>query len=239
VHPHLIFTVSVLLKAGLSDEASTITWICLFYCEELIHTLLDLVKTLQELPEEPPNEVKAGFRETGYSASIIVLAVTILESTITRFRYVKKNLVRNIGTTDYFIALCFDKSLCDQVEEIVAVRDSIVHSHIWESQIDWDEQGQMRFVSPPTKLPGFGNVRLKKVINFEKRATKNLELNLFPPRIWRRDAFLTIRALGKGIEYLTSLEPQGLGVDLIPWMSGGWPKNLREIAKSLTIPDYR
>ncbi len=209
-----------------------------FITQELIHTLLDLLKKLRELPEQPPGDVKAGFREVGYSASIIVLAVTILESAITRFRYLKADLTREPGATDYFIASCSDKLLSTQVNEIVAVRDSIVHSHIWKGPIYWDEQGQLKFHSPPRILPEFGNRRHKKVINQEKRATTKLELNLYPPRLWRRDAFLVIQTLGLALDYMNKIE-HGLGADEISWFGDGWPTNLREIAKSLIIPDYR
>ncbi len=209
-----------------------------FITEELIRTLLDLLKRLRELPEYPPGDVKAGFDEIGYSASIIVLAIVVLESTVTRFRYLKKEIARNISASDYFIEMCTVDSLRHQVDEVVAVRDSIVHSHPWVGLAHWNDELQLKYSRQPIKLAGFGNPRHNRVIDREKRTTKVLELNLNPMRIWRRDAFLTIRTLGSALNYLNEIEPS-LGVDRTSWFGDGWPKNLREVASSLSIPDYR
>ncbi len=51
-----------------------------FITMQLFDPLLELLRKLEEMPQQPPNEVQAGFYENGYSAAIIVLAVTILQN---------------------------------------------------------------------------------------------------------------------------------------------------------------
>src|SRR5690349_5650577 len=115
-----------------------------FITIQLFEPVLELLKDLEELPDQPPNEVQAGYLENGYSAVLIVLSITILESAITRVRYLEKSLDARRSAADYFIAMCDDKVLRDQVDEIVAVRDSIIHSHVWEGQVYWTEEPELK-----------------------------------------------------------------------------------------------
>ena len=63
----------------------------------------------------------------------------------------------------------------------------------------------MKFVRPPQIREGYGDTRFKQVMDPESRLSRHLKLNLFPPRIWRRDAYLVLKTVGHALQALESL----------------------------------
>src|SRR5437870_3913166 len=106
----------------------------------LVQPLLNLVEMLESLAPAIPNEVQTGQRENGYSLAIIILAITVLESALNRTAYVRGEPPDG---PEYFASLSSDKTLVAEVEELYAVRNAIVHNHVWEAKFIWDENGQM------------------------------------------------------------------------------------------------
>jgi hypothetical protein len=166
-----------------------------------LHPLSSLLESLESLNPKGPNEVQASPLENGYSVAIIVLAVLLLESAINRTQYVRGekppkkpvNFVRATYPTSAF---------GDKLEELFVVRDVIVHNHLWEAQITWDEQMTMGLVSA-NREEGYGDKKFDKVLNPAERKTRQLGLNLFPTRICRTDAVLVLKNV---VEFLLFLE---------------------------------
>jgi len=156
----------------------------------LFEPIFRLIENLQSIDPIEPNEVQTGSQENGYSCGIIVLSVLLLESAINRTRYLREGKVdRHPNSNKYFSDIINDKSLSSHVEEIYTVRDAIVHNHLWTGKVDWTKNKGLSFVSSPKLIEGFGNTRFRKLLDTKSRQTKTLGLNLFPPRIWRKDAY--------------------------------------------------
>jgi hypothetical protein len=166
----------------------------------LLEAVVDLVGRLEGTPTIQPNEVQASQLENGYAAAIVVLSAAVVESALNRTRYVRGDglatgresvttywqrigptVARNPHEAAEFAALAADLNEC------FAVRDAIVHSHLWEAQVVWADSGALQFAAPPQLRPGFGDQRFRAVLDPQTRQSRKLSLNLFPSRIWRRD----------------------------------------------------
>ena len=166
-----------------------------------LHPISSLLESLELLDPKGPNEVQASPLENGYSVAITVLTVLLLESAINRTQYIRgekppKKPVNFVRAT-YPVS-----TFGDILEELFVVRDVIVHSHLWEAEITWDEQMRMRLISAERE-EGYGDKKFDKVINPAERKTRQLGINLFPTRICRTDAVVVLK---NAVEFLLFLE---------------------------------
>jgi hypothetical protein len=169
----------------------------------LIQPMFDLVERLELQAMMPPNEVQTGQRENGYSLAIIVLSVILFESALNRTAYV---CGENRSGPDYFIDMAADKKTAAEVEEIFTARNVIVHNHLWEAKLTSDEDTGLRFAEPPVLHEGSGDKRHVKVIDQSTRKSKILGINMFPPRIWRRDAYIALKTIAKGLDVIEAMD---------------------------------
>ncbi len=171
--------------------------------QALFQPVLTLVETLDSLPVLVPNELQTGQGENGYSLAIIILAVVVLESALNRTAYVRGETPNG---PEYFAAICRDKQLSAEVEELFALRNAIAHNHLWEANFVWDESGTMRFTEPPQLRKGYGDKRHWRVMDPGNRKSRILKLNMFPSRIWRHDAYIVLNRLGRALKELQSID---------------------------------
>lgn len=202
----------------------------------LIRPILTLVETLESQPPVEPNEVKTGDRENGYSCAIAALAGFLLESALNRTRYVRGEDGERISPAEYFAKISPDPELAADVEEVFAVRDAIVHNHLWKARTFWDANGSLKFKEPPQLLKGYGDHRLRRVMNPTTRLSQRLELNLFPERIWRRDAYIILKTVGRALETLESMKREYFYISPIHFAFRGQDFCFHEILNALAIP---
>ena len=185
----------------------------------LLQGVLTLVEKLEDLPVTPPNEVQTAEAEDGYSADIVVLSAAVVESVLSRTRYVRADGLANTreSVTQYWsrIAPGLGHStaeinaygdLAANLNECFAVRDVIVHSHLWEAQIQWDQGGALHFVGTPNLQAGYGDRRFQTVLNGQTRMSHRLSLNLFPSRVWRRDAWTVLKIANEVFDVLEACD---------------------------------
>jgi len=170
----------------------------------LIQPILDLVENLESKPPVRPNEVQTGQRENGYSLAIIVLSAILFESVLNRTAYVRGE---ERSGPDYFKEISPDKNTAAEVEEIFAVRNVIAHNHLWEATTTWSERDDgLKFAEPPILREGYGDKRHVVIIDSKTRKSRLLGINMFPPRIWRRDAYIVMKTVAKGIGVIESMD---------------------------------
>lgn len=167
----------------------------------LLEAIVRLVETLETMPLVEPNEVQAGPQENGYASAIVTLSALLLESAINRTQYIRCEIRDDL--MDYFAKVTSNDELAKDMDEVLAVRDAVVHNHLWEADVYWDSGLTLKFKTPPKLLKGYGNKRQRRVMDPKTRLSRRLKLNLFPTRIWRRDAYTSLRAVGLA---LTALE---------------------------------
>jgi hypothetical protein len=153
----------------------------------------------------PPNEVRTAQRENGYSLAIIVLSVILFESALNRTAYIRGKTGK-VKMPAYFTEITPDKKTAAEVDEIFAARNLIAHNHLWEAKTTWDEETDLKFAEPPVLREGYGDKRHVKVTDQSTRKSKILGINMFPARIWRRDAYIALKTIAKGLNAIESMD---------------------------------
>jgi hypothetical protein len=169
----------------------------------LVQPVIDLIEKLELLSPTEPNEVQSSPTENGYSCAVVVLSALVLESALNRTRYLRKDASEPPHVADYFRKISNDGNLALDVNELFAIRDAIVHNHLWEAKID---AVAMKFVSPPKLLPDYGGKRFRGVMDSETRPSRKLKLNLFPSRICRSDAYIVFKTAGRALMTLEKMD---------------------------------
>jgi hypothetical protein len=179
----------------------------------LIQPLLDLVEKLESLPAAEPNEVLTVPPENGYSCAVILFTTILLASVLIRTRYVRDD-ASDTHVADFFRKISPNQDLAHDVNEIFAIRDAIVHNHLWKGEID---PVTMKFTSPPELLPGYGEgKRFEAVMDPKTRLSRRLKLNLLPPRISRRDAYIVFKTAVRALEQLEKMDRRYVRLARLP-----------------------
>jgi len=201
-----------------------------------IETVVKLTEALESTDPKPPNEVKTTSRENGYSCGIIVMAALLLESALNRARHVRKEPVdRRTSVSDTFEKIVANPELAEQVQEIFTIRDVIVHNHLWTADVKWDESLDLVFSSKPVLEEGYGNERFRKVLDSGTRLSSQLQLNLFPSRIWRRDAYKVLEVVTEALMSLEGIDRNYFYLSPQEFAFKGRLMSLQKIVDSLTI----
>ena len=66
-------------------------------------------------------------------------------------------------------------------------------------------------------------------MNFNTRLSRRLELNLFPPRIWRRDAYITLGTVYRTLAKLEEIDHNYFTITYLDFMFSGQLQTLGEI----------
>ena len=180
-----------------------------------------------------PNEVQTSQYENGFSCGIIALSLFLLESAINRTKYIRGEKVKS-DLQKYFLSLSKDKMLSNEIDEIIAVRDAIVHNHLWEANVFWDRASSLKFSEPPKLIQGYGNERRRRVMNESSRLTHKLGLNLFPPRIWRRDAYVILGVVYKALATLENIDYNYFTITNRYFMFSGELQTLNQVLETLS-----
>jgi len=173
-----------------------------------IEPILDLYKRLNSFKFSGHSRVRVSLRENGYSTSIIVLSILLIESLLNRVRYFEKDKRDNLK---FFDAKFKNQQLSEKLYEIYVLRDLIVHNHIWRiSYIEKFEKGGYDETKIYQKLlEGYGDKRREKkyISHVDKRRkyTKKLKLNVIPTKVNRGDL---IKVFGVMRELFDFLEQQ-------------------------------
>jgi hypothetical protein len=162
--------------------------------------IVSLFGSLDTVGKHAPNEVQASPLENGYSLGIITLTVFLVESAVSRTQYMMKIVPPQRALA--FIKKEFSSDLFEKVEELFVLRDAIAHNHVWEANIYWDENGELKLVDAQ-RVKGYGDSKFEKVVDINSRKTKLLGLNIFPNRICRSDAVLVLTT---AFEFLSAVE---------------------------------
>lgn len=198
-----------------------------------LEPILKLIEELEAKPITKPNEVQTGQQENGFSCAIITLSLFLLESAINRTKYIRKDNEK-IDIAEYISKVSSNNELASDVDEIVAVRDVIVHNHLWEADVFWDGAQSLKFSNSPKLLEAYGNKRLRRVMDIKTRLSHRLSLNLFPPRIWRHDAYVILRTVYHALAMLESIDHNYFTITYHYFMFSGELQTLDKILDAIS-----
>lgn len=174
--------------------------------QSLFRPITRLVEELDTIEVKEPNEVQTASTTNGYSIAVIVLSVLLLESILQRTQYIKGIQPAHKSVRKFFKDNFPQSGLTEQLMEVFAVRDAIVHNHIWEAEVGWDEDGTLQFLREPRLREGYGLGEFHRILDKKSRKTKKLGVNLFPPRIWHRDAAIVLQSVVSILRFLEEVD---------------------------------
>ncbi len=149
-----------------------------------IDPIIDLYLKLNRLKFSGYSKTQVSSRENGYSVSIIVLLILLVESSLNRIRYLEKHKEGNLK----FFSSRFSTNpeLVNKLYEIYVLRDLIVHNHIWRISYEFDNNyNEIKIYQK--LLKDYGDKKYKKYVNKRKKITKTLKLNINPIKINKED----------------------------------------------------
>jgi hypothetical protein len=165
--------------------------------------IADLLDKLLSLSTQDPNEVKASNREVGYSASVIVLLVLLLESYAMRVRYINRTTIpiKKTPVHQYLKSLYSDFDMTHEVKEVFIVRDVIAHNHLWEIEFTWEDESEMKLLKAE-KEASSGDDKYRDHVDVSSRKTTTLGLNVVPVKIGKRDVYEVFQTVWKTLLFL-------------------------------------
>lgn len=168
-------------------KQSTISCIGSNYLESIV----SLYETMNNFQYSGSSKIQVSPRENGFSVSIIVLTVLMIESAINRIKHLETNNTKN---NIAFVRECFkNNKLSDELTEIYIIRDVIAHNHLWKIDIEYTKNFTEKILNKEL-MNGYGES--KKYKNFVKdEVTKNLKLNIIPTKINKADVLKTFNFL--------------------------------------------
>lgn len=154
-----------------------------------LQPITDLLENLLKRPLLGEGPAGVSMHENGYSSSIVMLLVALLESFTTRVRFVRSSecIPGNKSTpellSEYFPSL----QTKDELIEIFLIRNVLAHNHIWHLDVsDFDNIGAP-IIATPQELGFHTNKHYGQVVNVQTRKTRLLELNMSPTSVDRSD----------------------------------------------------
>jgi hypothetical protein len=167
--------------------------------------IADLIVGLISHSRPHRNAVQVGSHENGYSVSINLLLIALLESYLVRLRFFYQSKIPSIKNNRSAVEvlltayprLRYPKALKD----IFVLRDSIFHNHLWEIDYFWRNNPDMVLIQA-NKDPAFGDKKWNLRVNSRTRRTKALKLHVVPTRVDRSDAFKVFDVVWRTLLFL-------------------------------------
>lgn len=165
--------------------------------------IADLIQNLLRREPGGPFPGGSGVRENGYSASIVVLLVAMLESYTSRLRFVRNGELTAGGrsTPDLLMDYLPDLPTKDELVEIFLLRNVVVHNHIWHLDVS-DYEAELRTISTPQELGFQTNKHYTDVVDVATRRTRKLGLNVNPIATDRRDVLTVFQIVWNTLEFM-------------------------------------
>lgn len=165
--------------------------------------IADLIQNLLRKEPGGPFPGGSGVRENGYSASIVVLLVAMLESYTSRLRFVRNGELTAGGrsTPDLLMDYFPDLPTKDELIEIFLLRNVVVHNHIWHLDVS-DYEAELRTISTPQELGFQTNKHYTDVVDVATRQTRKLGLNVNPIATDRRDVLTVFQIVWNTLEFM-------------------------------------
>ena len=175
------------------------------YCQPIA----DLLARFLARPRAKTDEASTGYFENGYSVSIIILLVALLESYAVRLRYLRAASVAAGGRSVPDLLLMLFPHLPNHAAliEVFLLRNIILHNHMWELDVRLRDEGQVSMMRSPEDFDFQFNQHYHKVVDKTTRRTKLLALNVNPVGVDRSEVRKVFDVALTTLSFLQQQEP--------------------------------
>ncbi len=164
----------------------------------------DLVEKLLAKPISKEGPAGVSIHENGYSASLVVLLVSLLESYVSRLRFVRRDEeIRGDLSTPELLGKYFpDLPTKEELVEVCLVRNVVAHNHLWHLDVsDFENQGSPA-ISNPKDLGFKTNKNYSQVVDISTRKTHKLQMNISPTSVNRTDVHKVFDVIWRTLKYM-------------------------------------
>lgn len=140
------------------------------------------------LRASPPDRTKkSNYRENGYAAALVVLIVTLLESYVSRLRFVRHNeIVSSRSVPETLTHLFPDFPNKEELLEVFLLRNIVIHNHVWHLDTS-NPESEAKTIHSPLDLGFDVNQHYRSIVDSETRRTKRLGFPVDPSAVDRYD----------------------------------------------------
>ena len=175
---------------------------------QLYQPIADLLGSLLNRPYRRPDRVSSNYFEGGYAAALIVLLAAVIESFVQRDRYFHlrtRPAAKPPSTVPEYMKSVLKYRRGAQIQELLEIRNSVAHNHLWEVEFDTPLGGGRRHKGS-SLVPGTHRLRSIPPSLARVPRTKLTKLNLLPMRLDRTDV---VKGLGICLHALLFLSEKG------------------------------
>lgn len=171
-----------------------------------LQPIADLLEKLLKRPIERQGPAGTGHHENGYSAAIIVLLVTVLESYTARLRFLRgeEEAGGNLSTPALLAAYFSALPTKDELIEVFLCRNVLAHNHIWHLDVSTYSQFRSPTLATPAELGFQTNKHYDQVVDVAARQTRTLQLNVNPIAVDRSDVRKVFEVVWSTLQFMSS-----------------------------------
>lgn len=156
----------------------------------------DLIDKLLSKPAPGVYAAGTSSRENGYSAAITVLLVAVLESFVSRLRFLRNVEVMSGKDVPEQLQVFFpDLPNKEDLAEVFLLRNIVVHNHVWHLDVSDVEANGASTLANPKDLKFQTKRSYDAIVDLALRKTRRLGLNANPTAVDRWDAGVVFRVI--------------------------------------------
>jgi hypothetical protein len=197
-----------------------------------LQPIADLLERLLKRPVSGAGPSGVSGYENGYSASIVVLLVALLESYVARLRFVRRteNIPGHLSTSELLAKFFPALPTREHLVEVLLVRNVLAHNHIWHLDVSEFEELGAPTLATPQELGFQTNKHYEQVVDIGSRKTCLLRLNVSPTSVDRSDVRKVFDVVWKTLEFM---QAQNYGHTPLAGSTVGFRMKRRQFAELL------
>jgi hypothetical protein len=181
---------------------------------QLYQPIADLIAHMISRPHQPSDRVSSNHFEGGYAAATILLLAVLIESFVQRDRYflLQKRSEQKQGSNSKpkgkvdtkvpgYLRQTLRYRRTTHIEELFDVRNAIAHNHVWRIDFLTPSSGGRRHVRSEL-VEGTHQLRSSIDPKAKIHRTRQLRLNLLPPRLDRMDVLKSLNATVHVLDFI-------------------------------------
>lgn len=170
--------------------------------------ILDLCERLTLRPPTTVAASRVTHFENGYSLSIVLLSVVMLEALIGRVSDLQTRLgakgkanTSRLSVPDYIAGLRRSFKLKKSLTEVFVLRDAIAHGHVWSLEVSG--HAKHGSVLHSAKLgAAYGDKKFCDRVNLRTRRTRALGLHVVPSAVSRKEVIKVLDVIRRTLMFL-------------------------------------
>ena len=163
----------------------------------------DLIERMLKHEPVADNSSRTGHFENGYAAAITVLLVAILESFVSRVRFLRNaEVIPGKDVPDQLEIFFPDLPYKAELTEVFLVRNIVVHNHVWHLALGEETEPGATTLATPKDLKFETKRTYDAIVNLAERKTHLLGLSASPTSVDRYDVGVVFGVVWKTLEFM-------------------------------------